>query len=139
MNYKIITPATEWSESKEDRHWMFLSEISRLQYLAYIIKCSNALTNETMITVCIDVESEWRWLVDILVPYTNWQTMGMFEARPLAVCTSSFSICKDVAKKLPDIKDSIMEKPNAGHYKCIVLNDGGGTVYEIKPVKQKMQ
>jgi hypothetical protein len=124
-------------ENAIKRHYKALPSMDRMRHLAYRAKNVHNLTNKEVIIVCIEVDSIWRWLVDILMPNHDWEAIRMFEARPLAIGTASFAICKDIAKELPDIADIIMGIPEDNLFKCIILDDTGGTVYDIKPVEQK--
>jgi hypothetical protein len=38
---------------------------------------------------------------------------------------------------LPDLAGVLLEVPEAGKMKCIVLDDGGCTIYDINPVEEK--
>lgn len=136
MSQRVDSPEADMSEAARKRHAMVACNIERLQHFAYRAKCVLGKSNEDVVVVCIQVDSDWRPLVDALMPNTNWQKFRDLGQEPIARGTALFSICEVVAKRMPEIADVLMEKPGDGLYKCIALDDGGCTVYEIEPVEQ---
>lgn len=131
------TNGEDLSDAGRKRHAMVTDNIDRLQHFAYRAKSVHGLTNEDVIVVCIKVDSKWRSLVDELMPNQDWQRFRDMGMEPVARGTVLFPVCEDLAKQLPDLADTLLEKPEDGRYKCIALDEGGCTVYEIDPVEQQ--
>jgi hypothetical protein len=125
------------AEAAKKRHFMVLDSMERLQHFAYRAKNVHKQTNEEVVVVCIQVDSEWRPIVDALMPNQNWQEIRDLGQEPVARGTAYFPICEVVAERLPDIAAVLLEKPSEGRYKCIALDKGGCTVYEIDPIEHK--
>jgi len=136
MSAQVMPIGMDLSEAAKKRHKMIVDSMGRLQHFAYRAKFIHELTNEDVVVVCIKVDSDWRPIVDALMPGHNWQEIRDLGQEPVARGTACFSICEVVADILPDIADVLLEKPSDNCYKCIVLDEGGGIVYEIKPIQQ---
>ncbi|NTW13812.1 MAG: hypothetical protein HGA31_02145 [Candidatus Moranbacteria bacterium] len=131
------TDGEDLSDAGKKRHAMVEDSIERLRHFAYRAKHVRGLSNEQAVVVCIQVDSHWRPLVDALMPGEDWQRFRDMGQEPIARGTAFFPICEDIAKLLPDIAESLLEKPEDGRYKCIALDEGGCTVYEIDPIEQQ--
>ncbi|MEI6649818.1 MAG: hypothetical protein WCL23_00090 [Candidatus Moraniibacteriota bacterium] len=136
MNTIKYTNGEDLSDAGRKRHEMIESCIDRLQHFAYRAKTVHGLTNKDVVVVCIKVDTKWRDLVDVLMPNADWQQFRDMGQEPVARGTAYFPICEDLAKELPDIAEALLEKPEDGRFKCIVLDGGGCTVYEIEPIEQ---
>lgn len=130
--------STDNSASAKKRHEMVIQCIDRLQHFAFRAEKVNSMTNRDVVVVCIQVDSVWRPLVDKLMPSMDWQQFRDMGLEPVARGTVMFPLCEDLARKLPSIADVLMETPTDGFYKCIALDEGGCTVYEIEPKEQKL-
>lgn len=126
--------AFNFSYSAKKRHSMVLQCLERLQNFAYRAKNVHGLSNDEVVVVCIKVDSDWRPIVDALMPREDWQRFRDAGMEPVARGTASFPICEVVAERLPDIADVVLEKPSDGLYKLLALDEGGCTVYEIQPI-----
>lgn len=124
------------SPAAQKRHAMVTDSYERLQHLAFRAQSVHDLKNDEVVVVCIKVDTEWRPVVDALMPGANWQQHRDLGLEPAARGTAKFPICEVIAEKLPGIADALMKKPKKGLYKCIVLDEGGGTVYEIEPKEE---
>lgn len=124
------------SEAAERRNEMVAQCMERLQHFAYRAINIRGMQNNEFVVVCIKVDSPWRDIVDVLMPNEDWQQFRNLGQEPVARGTASFALCEIVAERLPDIADVVLEKPSAGMAKCIGLDEGGGTVYEIEPIQQ---
>jgi hypothetical protein len=91
------------------------------------------MTNDQFVVLCIAVDSDWRDLVDLLMPDHDWQQYRDRGEQPVARGTVFAAVCEYLVERLPNIEQSLMEIPPAGKAKAIVLDEGGGTVYEIEP------
>jgi hypothetical protein len=121
------------TEAAKRRHEMAIQCLERLQNFAYRAKFVRNLSNREVVIVCIKVDSEWRGLVDILMPNTDWQKIRDAGQEPVARGLVMFNVCEGIAEILPGISDVLLEIPSEGNYKMIALDEGGGTVYEIEP------
>jgi len=124
------------SKEAEKRHKMVEQSIERLQHFAFRAKFVHKQENDEIVVVCIKVDSEWRPIVDVLMPDYNWQEIRDRLQEPVARGTAFFPICEMIAKKFPNLANVLLEKPTDGYYKCIALDEGGCTVYEIEPIEQ---
>ncbi len=123
----------DMSETAEKRHNMLMQSYERLQHLAFRAQSIYKWGNDKVVLVCISVDTEWRELVDAIMPETDWQKIRDQRMMPVARGTIDFSITEIIAKSFPNIQGVIFEIPAEGFYKCIALDEGGCTVYEIEP------
>lgn len=128
------------SESANKRNNMVSQSMDRLQHLAWRAMNVRGLNNNEFVIVCIQVDSRWRDLVDMLMPSTpesHWQEFRNKGMDPIAFGSATVGVCDFVVKHYPDIEDVLMEKPGEGIAKCIALDEGGCTVYDIRPVQNE--
>ena len=125
------------SPAAQERHLFALANWSRLQHFVYRALNVRGKRNDEEVVVCIKVDSRWRYLVDMLMPGADWQQYRNQGQELVARGCASFGTCKHLAEKLPDVASVLMEVPEAGKMKCVVLDDGGCTVYDMDPVEQK--
>ncbi|OGG65429.1 hypothetical protein A3I99_01610 [Candidatus Kaiserbacteria bacterium RIFCSPLOWO2_02_FULL_45_11b] len=135
MGTAVIPPQAQFSEAAEYRNVMYSQSMPRLQHLAWRALNVHGQRNDEMVAVCIQVDSVWRDVVDMLMPDQDWQPIRDRGEDPIALGTASWDICQIVAEKLPNIADTALEVPPAGMMKVIVLSDEGCTIYELKPRK----
>lgn len=127
-----------FSEAAESRHSMFSQSLARLQHLAWRAINFRNLSNKDFVIVCIKVDSPWRDLVDMLMPNTPEACWNDFRDKgmpPVAIGSASASVCEFVAKRCPGIQESLREDPDDDLVKCLALDEGGCTIYEIKPIE----
>jgi len=103
-----------------------LCQFASLAFNKYGLK-----TNQVVI-YCIKVDTEWRDLVELIMPNYNWQQIRNDGLEPMARGVEKFSICTKIAEKMPQLKEELEAKPEGDYFKCIVLDEGGGTIYKIK-------
>lgn len=127
----------DMSEVAKKRHDMFLQFYERLQHFAFRAQNILKKENSEVVLFCIAVDTEWRGLVDILMPGTDWQKIRDQELEPVAMGSVTFSLAHDLIKLFPDMREILIEIPPEGFYKCIALDEGGCTIYEIEPKEQK--
>jgi hypothetical protein len=128
-----IPPHAQFSVAAEFRNNMYANSMSRLQHIAW--RALNVLgkRNSEFVVICIQVDSPWRDLVDLLMPGYDWQSIRDKREEPIARGSAGWSICEIVAERLPDIAAVVLEVPPEGKVKVIVLSTGGGTIYELEP------
>ncbi len=119
------------SEAAKERHKLMLGNAVRLAELGQRA-INKGFSTKDFVVVCIEVDTRWKSLVDILMPNENRQLIRDTGASPIARGTVMKSICTFLREELPQIKDALMEDPTEGTLKAIVLNDTGGTVYKIR-------
>lgn len=125
------------SEAAQKRHDMFLNSYERLRHFAFRAQKAYELDNKKAVVVCIMVDSIWRDLVDIIMPDVDWQIIRDQGVEPIAQGFQKSSICELIAERMPNLAKDIFSIPQEGHYKCLVLDEGGCTIYEIEPKEQK--
>lgn len=128
-------------EAANKRNNMVSQRMDRLQHLAWRAMNVRGMRNDEFVIVCIQVDSPWRDVVDMLMPNTpesHWQEFREKGMDPVANGSTSVGVCDLVAERLPDIAQVIMEVPDQGVVKCIALDEGGCTVYDIKPVQNEL-
>lgn len=133
---QLMPADKDLSEAAQRRHEMVVCCYESLQHFAYRAQSVHNLKNDQAVIVCIKVDSEWRPLADVLVPDADWQKFRDLGQEPVARGAVQFSMCEIMAMRLPDLAEVLMEKPSEGMYKCIALDEGGCTVYEIVPKEQ---
>lgn len=128
------------SEAANRRNNMVSERMARLQHLAWRAINIRGLNNTEFVIVCIQVDSSWRDLVDALMPNTpesHWQEFRDKGMVPVANGSASVGVCEIVAERCPEIRDVLIEEPSEGVVKCIALDEGGCTVYDIKPIQNE--
>lgn len=65
------------------------------------------------------------------MPEADWQSIRDAGQIPVARGLVSFGICHALVEEFPDLKDVLLEIPAPGIVKCIALDDGGCTVYDL--------
>jgi hypothetical protein len=121
------------SEAAQGRHNVMLDSAKRLAQIAHRAIHVRDLKTNDFVVVCIKVDSRWRELVDILMPNHDWQQYRDMGREPIARGTVLGPICDVLIEELPDLEPSLREVYPDGMAKAIVLDDTGGTVYQIKP------
>lgn len=127
----------DFSPAAQERHEFALANWQRLQHFAYRALNVRGKHNNEEVVVCIKVDTRWRYLADMMMPDADWQQYRDLGQEPVARGCAPFRTCDRLAEVLPDVASVLMEVPEAGKMKCIVLDDGGCTVYDIDPVEQK--
>lgn len=120
---------------QEKRNAIMLANQPRLIEMAQRALREKGMTRSEFVMVCIQVDDpRWRYIVDGLMPNTpesDWQKYRDRGEEPMARGSAFFSLCEVLSEELPDIADVLMEVPQEGLVKAIVLAEGGGTVYDI--------
>ena len=128
------------SQAADRRNSMVSERMARLQHLAWRAINVRGLNNTEFVIVCIQVDSPWRDLVDALMPNTpesHWQEFRDKGMVPIANGSASVEVCEIVAERCSEITQALMEKPGEGIVKCVALDEGGCTVYDIKPIQNE--
>lgn len=137
MSAQSTPIGADLSPTAQERHEFALTSWQRLQHFAYRALNVRGKRNDEEIIVCIKVDTKWRYLVDMLMPNADWQQYRDQGMEPVARGAASFGTCSHLVEMLPDLADVLLEVPEAGKMKCIVLDDGGCTVYDIDPVEHE--
>lgn len=137
MSAQSIPIGMDLSSTAQERHEFALANWLRLQHFAYRALNVRGKQNDDEVVVCIKVDSRWRYLADKLMPNADWQQYRDQGMEPVARGTASFATCRVVADMLPDLAGVLLEVPEQGMMKCVVLDEGGCTVYDINPVEEK--
>lgn len=136
MSAQTTPIGMDLSKAAEKRNAMVAQNMKRLKQLAYKAMYIRKMRNDEFVVVCILVDSPYRDIVDLLMPNFDWQKIRDMGQEPLAKGTASFSLCNILAEIRPDIAGALREKPSEGYVKCIALDEGGCTVYEIEPAQE---
>lgn len=127
------------SPAAEARHEMFVQCMDRLQHFAHRAVHVRGLRNDQFFIICIQVDSRWRALADRLVPGADWQQRRDAGQEPIAQGAVPLEVAAIIAEQCPDTipaLETLSQVPPPGKASCVVLNDGGCTVYEIDAVEQ---
>lgn len=130
---KYIPQSAQFSDAAEHRNFIFQDSFQRLQHFAF--RASNVFgrKNDEVVIVCIEVDTDWRWLVDMLMPEHDWNKIRDSGLGPIARGSAGWGVCDIVADAFPSMKEVALSKPDTGVFKAIVLNYGGCTIYDIAP------
>ena len=131
----MTTGHTPLSDAAEHRNNIALEMMHRLQHFAWKAVHIHNNRNDEVVVICIHVDSRWRWLADELMPgnEAGWQAQRSAGKQPIALGLVLFDIVVGLAGVFPDIRDVLLETPESGVYKGIVLDDGGCTVIDVAP------
>jgi len=122
------------SDEAKGRHEIMEVNAERLTQIAHRAIHVRGLKTNDFIVVCIMVDSRWRPLVDQLMPNHDWQQYRDQGMKPIARGSVVLnSIAPRLINELPGLRDSLCEVYPDGKAKAIVLDDTGGTVYQIEP------
>lgn len=125
------------SPAAEHRNTMFQGCVLRLQRLAYRGLNVHHLRSDQFVVICIAVDSRWRELVDTLMPGTDWQRIRDTGQEPVANGLVRVEFCDTLAEEEPGIVPALETVKNPlplGKANCVVLDDGGCTVYEVDAI-----
>jgi hypothetical protein len=111
---------------------IFRDNYADLCRLARLAHDKYGLKSNQVIIYCIKVDTEWRDMVELIMPNFNWQQIRNQGLEPMARGVEKFSICTKIAEKMPQLKEELEAKPTEDYFKCIVLDEGGGTIYKIE-------
>jgi len=134
-----VTPTTAdgealvLSEAAQGRHDLMEQNLGRLEQIAHRAIHVKGLGANDFIIVCIKVDSRWRSVVDQLMPEHDWQQYRDQGMQPIARGSVAASFADYLAEELPDLREALREVYPYGKAKAVVLDDTGGTVYEIEP------
>ena len=140
MSAQQIPVGMDISEAAKGRHRLFAQCLDRLQNFAYRGLNVYSLNNTRFIVVCIVVDSRWRTLVDMLMPNAteaHWQVFRDRDEIPVARGIARFNeaLKQLIVSELPELADSFSKPTCDTKANCIVLDDSGGTVYEIDSIE----
>ena len=99
----IIPPSAQLSEAAEFRNTLYVDSMSRLQHAAWRALNVLGMRNDEVVVVCIQVDSRWRYIVDLLMPGHDWQSIRDMGEEPVARGSAAWGMCEVVAERLPDI------------------------------------
>jgi hypothetical protein len=120
-------------DAAKGRHDLMKVSAERLAQIAHRAIHVKGLETNDFIVVCIKVDSRWRDLVDYLMPNHDWQQYRDQGMEPIARGSVLASLAEYLIEELPDLKDSLREACPDDKAKVVVLDDTGGTVYQIEP------
>ena len=114
------------------RHEMALGNAERLSEMAHGAIYTRGLTPWQFVMALVQVDDpRWTGIVDELMPGHDWQQYRDRGEEPLARGSTTFSLCEYLAEEMPGIASALLERPQKGYVKVVVLGEGGGNVYEI--------
>lgn len=134
MSAQTTPIGMDLSLAAQKRNNMVFNSLRRLEQLAHRAMYIRQLRNDEFVVVCIKVDSPSRDIVDILMPNADWQPFRDRGQEPIAQGTTTFGLCRLVAQRHPELALVLLEKPADGKAKCIALDEGGCSIYEIDPV-----
>jgi hypothetical protein len=128
-----IPPSAQLSKAAEYRNLMYSQAMPRLQHFAWrALNLLGKKSNEVVL-VCIQVDSRWRGVVDMIMPGKDWDSVRATGADPVALGTVEWSFCELVAEEFPDLANMAFEVPDEGCMKAFVLTEEGCTIYDLTP------
>ncbi len=131
MNLDDIAAA---SPAAQGRHTMAVACQDRLMHLAHRALDVHGMDPMAFVVVCIAVDSRWRPVVDELMPNNEprWQTERERGATPVAMGIVMRTGFQDkVLAASPDLLPALSTSPTRGLAHLVVLDDTGGTVYDV--------
>ena len=123
-----------------ERNEMVEQSLTRLQHFAFRALSVHGMRNDQFVIVCIFVDTEWRELVDMLmpnVPEEHWQSFRDRDMPPIARGLANLSACEYILERHPGLRASLEEVYPEGTARCIALGEGGGTVDQIEAKEDK--
>ncbi len=106
----------------------------RLMHMAHRALDVRGMDPMSFLVACIAVDSSWRPVVDELMPGNEqgWQAERDHGAMPVAMGIVMRAGFQDmVLRDNPGLQPSLTSPPASGHAHLLVLDDTGGTVYDV--------
>ncbi len=105
--------------------------LSNLQKVAIETKLEHGLENNEFVLACIETNSRWFKIVQMLMPgYEPAPTHDGVERSELL--SLSNEACEAIAKGFPAYAETIQCEPSEGMYKVLVFSDMSCAMYEIE-------
>ncbi len=124
-----------FSNAAEGRHRMFTASLEKLKEKAQKALGVHKMHPDDFVAVCISVDSNWRPLVDKLMPGADWDAIRATGAEPVAMGIVGSAIKDMLVEEFPDMKTQLYEKLEPGLVRGVALDDTGMTVYDFPPAK----
>lgn len=126
----------EMNDAAQQRDRMFQLFDSKLAAMAHQMIRVNGLHRSQFVMACIKVDSQWRYIVDELMPNHDWDEYRMTGQEPVALATATYRLCEILSARIPSLRRHLMEVPEEHMVKVLVLDESGVTIYEIFPVPE---
>ena len=129
-----LNTGTTLNPSAAQRHQMLMLAGARMRELAHRALYVHNLDPASFVVICIAVDSRWRPLVECVMPDSDdeWQKARENGNQPVALGIVR-GLNRLIACQLPKLRGPLEEAPAFGKVKAAILDDNGGTVYEIEP------
>ncbi len=128
----LLSPEPSTDDQVEAREKLLSNAMKFLETEAYrlIHECNHR--PDQFVMVCIKPHEAWLNILKRLAPHIDWEE-AVEDGTPILRGSATFSLCEALGAAMPPLKESFMSLPPEGYVKTIVLDDSGGTVYEIIP------
>jgi len=90
--------------------------------------------NNDFVVVAIDVDDRsWKPMVDYLMPGKDWDQYRNKGEKPVVRGYVDSDITSYIGQVVPDIASEFCKEVPCGLCRCVVMGDGGASVYNILP------
>lgn len=122
-------------ESGNYNQYMEAVALPSLEHCAWFVLNEESEENTDVVLYCIKVDSVWRWIVDKINPdmEAGFQAQRDQGFDPIALGSVSWNFCDTIVEHIPEMADEILEPPEPGTLKAILLSDDGCTVFNVEP------
>ena len=129
---------TENPHSTAEREAFYRLNEVRLGELAHRA-IQRGMKPDEFVTVCIDVDDpSWTDLVEVLMPGHDWDAYRARGEKPVARGTVRADITEYLCEVVPNIAPALTRDLPPGKARCIVMGNGGASVYHITPVQPRL-
>lgn len=121
--------------SENFNQYMEAIALPALMHCAWFVLNEEKRKNTEAVLYCIKVDSDWRWMVDMISPGTEEQFQEQRNRGfdPIAVGSVSWNFCRTVAEHFDEKREDVMAPPEDGTMKVILLSDEGCEVFNLEP------
>jgi hypothetical protein len=109
-----------------------------LMRLAHHHMYTQGLGRDTFVMLCIKPHPIWLPVLKHLQPQRDWESLIESGEAPVVSGSARFSVCTILSELMPKYTEEVLALPSEGHVKTIVLDETGGTVYELLPQAAKL-
>ncbi|MDO8617510.1 MAG: hypothetical protein Q7N87_01300 [Candidatus Uhrbacteria bacterium] len=122
------------TRNEEGRAEAFEENQIRLEQFAHRILLAGRSLRE-MVVVCIDANADcWKFLVEMLMPGHDWQSIRDQGAHPFARGSQERKFVYEVLiRTCPDVAFAIKNPPPAGLTYAVIFGENGVSIYPVEP------
>ena len=133
------TPLSDGELIQEVHNGMMDDNELELADMAYRALHIQGLENDVFVIVCIQLEPQWRALVEEFIPDFDWDATFDSEKFRYVMSRVPFSFCESLCEYFPDDTDILMTSPSDEKVRVIAIAGGDFSLYKVDPYPLQLQ